>query len=259
MENPTKLKTSAKIRIADQNEKDCFAFAEKINTAKATELIRTEYISVPENFANRSDKETQLEQNFIRQKYLFYNRCRFKRCLIGAITFVCLIGFSACKDDVFPLHEPLKLEGTAWKLLYFMDIENNTKREPEYHPVDLGGGFIINRPPHELDFTLAFNCDSIYDIWYMRETPFVFSGRAFRNILMSDEMDNFLIDYNSNTFTADRISTTLVYGETDDGNLYLNIFGGGKKSFPFELSVDTLKLYYNDNKNCLIFRRFYND
>ena len=112
------LKTSAKIRIADQNEKDCFAFAEKINTAEATELkkIRTECIPVPKIAypGNRSEQETQSEHNFIRQKYLFYNRSRFKRCLIGAITFICLV--CACKKEVIPPSEqnyPIAIESVS--------------------------------------------------------------------------------------------------------------------------------------------------
>ena len=122
MENPTKLKTSAKHTIADQNEKDCFAFAEKINTAKATELTRTEYISVPKIAypGNRSDKETQLEQNFIRQKYLFYNRSRFKRCLIGAITclFLVIYPLTACAGETNPTPQ----EGLPWGVFPLNDV-----------------------------------------------------------------------------------------------------------------------------------------
>ena len=182
-------------------------------------------------------------------------KIRFAFCLLFLLALLVSVslGLTSCNETSVP-PEPLKLEGTAWKLLYFVDVENNTKRDPEYHKVYMMGDSLEVKP-HKLDFTLAFNCDSIYSIEYMRETPFRLSGASIRNYLMCNEEDELFIDYNSNILTA-RMWQTLVYGETNDGKLYLNIFVG-KHSFPFELSADTLKLFYNDKKNCLIFRRFY--
>ena len=112
--------TSAKIRIADQNLKDCFAGV--MVPRKATELSRKEYISVPKIAypENRSEQETQSEQNFIRQKYLFYNRCRFKRCVIGAITclFLLIYPLTACAGET----NPVPKEGLPWGVFPLNDV-----------------------------------------------------------------------------------------------------------------------------------------
>ena len=183
------------------------------------------------------------------------------RIFLLALLVSVSLGLTACNETSVPPPEPLKLEGTAWKLVYFVDVENNTKREPEYHPVEVTGGHIIDHKPHPKDFTLAFGIDTFYvpDTSYPHMTHGrKLTGLAVINYLMKSDYDsNFSIDYNSNILTTGSMSATAVGGETKDANLYLNILCGKNQSFPFELSADTLKLFYNDKKNCLIYRRFY--
>jgi len=145
-----------------------------------------------------------------------------------------LIGLTACNETSVPPPEPLKLEGTAWKLLYFLDVETNTKREPEYHkvladPLDPTSDSVEVKPQKN-HFTLAFNNDT------------VLTGRSIANTLGG----SYSVNYNTNILCA-IIGGTKVYEAIKYARLYCDILYEFEE-FSFELSTDTLKLFYNDKK-----------
>ena len=114
------------------------------------------------------------------------------------------------------------LKNTEWKLITFVDVGNNTKKTPE--------------PDSEKCYTLKFleNGDSL---------------------TTTSSTNNFIGTYTIDIKTSS-ISITSLGGtkinEIYDGILYVESLIKVNK---YTIDKDVLKLYYNDNKNYLEFKR----
>ena len=163
-----------------------------------------------------------------------------KKVLLGAITFICLIGFSACKDEVVPPEPPKEkeesnnvdsLEGSAWKLVAFLEVATNTSRPPIY----------CSFADTNLQYTLSF------------------SESIDGNISIAGVSDwkgmegNCKINYIDSSIKVDILLYTVKFAtyENDESNYY----NGIRYATKFEINNKELKIFYNDENNCLVFKK----
>ena len=143
----------------------------------------------------------------------------FFRILPAVILFVAAIvvlGGCEKKENKNPL------KNTEWKLINFVDVGNNTKKTPE--------------PDSEKCYTLKFleNGDSL---------TAVSSTNNFIGTYTIDTQKHYILITN---FCGTKIK------ELYDGILYVKSLIIVNK---YTIDKDILKLYYNDNKNYLEFKR----
>ena len=168
--------------------------------------------------------------------------------------------FISCNNNVPPDVEgpPAPSIIGYWKLKYFIDEEGN-KRDPdiskwlEYLESD-------GRPG---DSTQIINSA----FWLHITNNFLNGGNNFFNCCIPDEEAYFIggvgfvngisgrysVDYNTNILSVCAMSTLVANGFVPDGEVFEGIFRGLNKTYPFEVSENTLLLYYNDGKECLEF------
>jgi hypothetical protein len=115
------------------------------------------------------------------------------------------------------------LESTKWKLASIVDTETGTLKELE--PKDC-----------EECYVLTFDTDS-----------------SFLTFSSTNELGGgYIADYETYSFQVTCFGGTKV-GEIGDGQLYARLFGEGLIQ-SFSVSKNELRLYYNDNKNYLLFK-----
>ena len=133
-----------------------------------------------------------------------------------------ILAIVSCKDNEpdSPIKYP-SLVGTKWQLVGFFDVETNTLKEvSEYHLL--------------CSYTLLFYEEQLCAI----------SSSNFH-------VGPYNADFTSFIFEFRPVST--LAGESDEGILYSDILITKVKSF--SLVNDTLKLFYNDAKNYLLYNK----
>jgi len=154
------------------------------------------------------------------------------------------------KDFLVEKPPPFKIDSTKWKLVAFVDVENGTSKSPEYP--DTAGWKPANIARL---YTLAFNWDTTH-----RKTDLI--GQSAAPMLFG----YYSVDYNANILSMFIYSNLGPYIPIKDSELYVDVLTGKYSYsnpdtqynyFPFELSKDTLQLYYDDNKKYLLFERRY--
>jgi len=153
-----------------------------------------------------------------------------------------VLGFavSSCNNDALPVaggDPPLEnnqLSGTSWTLVAFVDVENDVRREPDY-----GDG--LARFPKDSLYTLSFGDDTLI------------TGRIVRNSIFTHQP--YIIDYNTNNLFIEQLFITLVGGAPMDEMLYYDILFGMHGVLYFELYPQALRIFYNDGKEYLEFKR----
>ncbi len=128
--------------------------------------------------------------------------------------------FVGCKEEEESINNPLK--NTEWKLIGFVDIENNTTKAPE--------------PSDNICYTLAF--DGTLDKLNLHTST---------NSLTGD----YTIDTERNSLFIENLYGTEI-NELYDGDLFMQ---GIKSVSHYSISSNTLKLYYNSHQNYLEFIR----
>ena len=155
-----------------------------------------------------------------------------KNILLLCAMAVFILTVSSCKDDSNepnPSDPIRKLAGTKWQLTAFVDVENDTRRPPDYE----------NSMFKDSSFSLSFDNDSLI------------SGYSARNWLEG----KYSVDYNASILLIKSMITTQVGDSNSDGHLYEDIMTGIDQSFPFKLYSQELHLFYNDGKECLEFKK----
>jgi len=127
-----------------------------------------------------------------------------------------------------------RLADTKWKLAGFGDVGEGELREPGY-------GDPWGRDPKTW-YTLFFLPDTALDYrgYMIADVESVMNGGGFM----------YVADYESSTFTTVETMFTQMQ-ERFNGQEYINAL---EEVQAFELRDTTLKLYYNDKKNYLLFR-----
>jgi len=157
----------------------------------------------------------------------------------------------------YPEPQPQSSIIGSWKLKYFVDVENNTKREPYIskwieHMDSLGFQYDYEKTMKNI-FILTFFahktsqpvCDGPCPI--PTEELYFVNGSSCANNMWG----NYFIDYNTKKLTTYIMHTLALNSLVPDGHLYEKIVR--KNSFTFKLFSDTLLLYYNNDKECLEF------
>ena len=141
--------------------------------------------------------------------------------------FLVFATVTGCKDDS---NEPESIQikslvGTSWKFVGFFDVEENDLKE-----VDRGDAGKWN---YDWCYELRFETDSTY------------KGAGCTNFIYGE----YYADYSSSKFEIIRMGRTAGSALFDE-LLFLQALFIGQA---FELSDGTLKLYYDDKKNYLLF------
>jgi hypothetical protein len=141
--------------------------------------------------------------------------------------------------------KPLSLEGTKWKLVGFVDAKTD-----EIRKVDDSTNFLCYNcpkpagPEAEKWYTLEFNIE--FDTTRGRNYSGYFSSEFFR------ESCCFNIDYTNSTITFGKIgSLDAPLGSIPDEEKY---FGALTNAQTFELTDTSLKIYYNEKSEYLLFK-----
>ena len=167
-----------------------------------------------------------------------------KKQILNLLILLYLIFFSvACNDKgvidldnhiVKPgeeLQEENSLVGTKWKLTAFVDVENNTRREPVFFDIPT-----VNFRP----YSITFNTDS---------SLFGYSG--------NEMFGNYHIYNNSNSIFIYIHTMTERMGYPDE-ILYGESLSKVQSFIIKEGDTNILQLFYNDNKNYLEFEEVHN-
>ena len=162
--------------------------------------------------------------------------------MIGVVT----INFMACKEpppvDPPPVEPPdttqYFLENTKWKLIAFVDNENNTSRPP------LNVWNIVDTDPY---FYIIYFRDSSQNTTDADVLPFV-SHTDCNGILGC-----YTVNYNNSTIQRYEIVMSAVYClfDTDEDNYWTGLYYAQE----FEITINHLKIFYNNRKNYLWFER----
>ena len=164
---------------------------------------------------------------------------------VFSISIIAIVFFAvACKDEkpVEPKPpKPVSILG-VWKLVAFVDEENNTSRQPEYP------GFGND----SMRYTLSFY--DFLDSVQLASNQFIKGYYANGVTVANGLFGCYSVDYNTNILTM-TMQSTLVLEGIEDATLYWSIFVGVEKILPFNLFADTLQLFYNDKKNYLEFKK----
>ena len=156
--------------------------------------------------------------------------------LVSAVIVYALVAVGCLEDNPNKINEQTTLQsgetltGTKWQLTAFVDVENDTRREPVFP-----NGFPIDNDNDNV-LTLTFYKDSL-------------AGMSFNNW----QNGTYWADYSTNILRM-YLATTKV-GEIGDGALFLDVIFGGYKYFNFKLYPQkALHLFYNDDKEYLEFK-----
>ena len=139
---------------------------------------------------------------------------------------------------------PLKtLVGTEWKLVAFVDVENNTSRPPIYNPM-----WDPSYTDTNDSYTIYFDSTDVDESWWC-DNPTFFTAPADCNTIYGC----YLANYTDFTVKIDKMLITAMYlaYENDEGNYESGI----RHTEEFELTTKHLKLFYNNKKNYLLFNR----
>ena len=128
--------------------------------------------------------------------------------------------------DLFQEEDTLQvsysLNKTEWKLVAFVDVANNTTKIPEH------------LDSFDVNYTLSFGIIEFKGISYLNG----FWG-------------NYTADYNDCSISITNFNLTYIY-EFYDAKLYWDAVSIAET---FTLTVDTLKLFYNNGDNYLLFSK----
>jgi len=138
-----------------------------------------------------------------------------------------------CNNGVSPDKGDGKLFNTKWKLVGFFDVEKEMLATPEVN-----------------------DCENCYTLEFsgQKDTLFLYDSGYWRcsgEIITLNFGCSYAVDYTSSTFNFGAI-TRVAAQELHDGEEYNMMLYNVQA---FELSNDSLKLYYNDRKNYLLFKR----
>jgi len=142
--------------------------------------------------------------------------------------------------QVYCHNENNTLQGTKWKLAGIVDVQTGDMKELE--PKD---------------------CEKCYTLTFDTAHPFVSSAtnegikslgeNYFVTLSVSNELGgNYIADYTSHSFQIIRFGGTKA-GEMADGDFYVDPFWN-REIKSFSLQGNELRLYYNGNKNYLLFK-----
>ena len=158
--------------------------------------------------------------------------------LVSAVIVYALVTVGCQKDNQPVLPAERSLAGTKWKLVGFYDTETKTLKELE--PTDC-----------EKCYVLVFYSDSIGKKWgeelHVNDTTL--GGYAY----VRPCHGHYEIDYSTSKLEIKFWSKQTMF-DLLDGNLYIETMN---KVQSFLFSGEELKLYYNDRKNYLLFKRYY--
>jgi len=174
---------------------------------------------------------------------------------VFSISIIAVVFFAGCMDsdgnltykirvdakDFLVEEPPLKtLVGTEWKLVAFVDVENNTSRPPIY-----------GQHPYIDDcYTIYFDSVGSEPYWHC-DYPTFFTGFADHNDILAG---CYFANYADLTFQVNKPIMTTAVG-TNVENDEKNFLAGLRDSEEFELTTKHLKLFYNNKKNYLLFNR----
>ena len=161
--------------------------------------------------------------------------------MIGVVT----INFMACKEpppvDPPPVEPPdttqYFLENTKWKLIAFVDNENNTTR------------------PY-LNIKNIINDDMWYTLDFLEQSDST-DTTTISGIVGTAEINDiyacYNVNYNNSTVHFYEVMQTGAYllYENDESNFFTVLWG----TKVFEITKNHLKIFYNDKKNHLLFER----
>ena len=162
----------------------------------------------------------------------------FERMQKGAVAILCIVFFmaSSCvKSNSMSAggEKQLSLTGTKWKLVGIVDVETGKLKALE--PINC-----------EFCYMLTFD-NSFTDC--SEESLSSFSTYSSRNKLGGC----YEVDYETHSFKLFTFGGTRA-GEIGDGYQYVNPFGK-RQIQSFMLKKGELRLYYDENKNYLLFRQ----
>ena len=143
--------------------------------------------------------------------------------------------------------EPEYLIGTSWKLLGTVDIETGNLKA--YHPEEFDECFTLPASSDCYDFKDCYNyidCDECFTISFNSNRSF--TGRMIGNTAFG----TYQINYTTGEFYC-------IVGGTLARSLCEDAFFNWRKVFhtvnSFSLREDELRLYYDDQKNYLLFKK----
>ena len=125
-------------------------------------------------------------------------------------------------QDNDTLQENYSLDGTKWRLAKFVNTVYDAEKIPE------------NLYDFEEHYTLSFDANK-------------FNGISYFNGFWGD----YTADYSDCSIDITNFSLTYIY-EFYDGRLYWDAVSAAKS---FTITANTLKLFYNDNNNYLLFNK----
>jgi len=187
------------------------------------------------NTFSLQDNKLMLYDSYNRYYLLFKpleELCTKKKILFCMLTALAFDVTSCDCDDNEPAPDTT-LSGTMWKLEGIGDVQTGELKVPE---------------PRECEIchTLAFDIGSPIFTDVSEDNFFVANSS-------SNKMDGtYSADYKTNNIIITSLGGTKK-GEIGDGNLWWDIF---PKINTFSLQNNKLMLYYNDNKNYLLFKSF---
>jgi hypothetical protein len=148
---------------------------------------------------------------------------------------VLMVTVTNCDSGVSPEEKGERmLFDTRWKLAGFYDVERNELREPRYGEI-----------PFDLEH------DRWYTLHFLSATDDHMGAHQANGISVGNMAGcAYIADYALSTFVFFHV-TTLVTNDFYDGQDYIDALQDVQA---FELKDTSLKLYYNDKKNYLLFR-----
>jgi len=169
----------------------------------------------------------------------------YKKILI-LTTLLCLIGFAtACENKITNANDYVKkdddtlqssesLVGTKWKLVGFFDVETDTLK--------------VSKPKEGFDSTTGLT--------FVEPNTLGFTDTEYQGNTTSNGVGgNFIANYALATIQFIPFYSTYLT-EFYDGELYGRIIAlEFINAQPFEFNDSVLKLYYNNQKNYLLFER----
>ena len=166
--------------------------------------------------------------------------------LVSAVIVYALVAVGCVEDSSNKINEQTvlppterSLTGTKWKLVGFYDTETKTLKELE--PTDC-----------EKCYVFIFYPDSIGKNW-LDINPFNNTNALGGYACVRPCHGYYKIDYS--TSKLEILFWNMTYApDFLDGNLYVETMN---KVQNFLFSGEELKLYYNDKKNYLLFKRYY--
>jgi hypothetical protein len=148
---------------------------------------------------------------------------------IAVIMLVVTGGFGSCGEKNEANESLVALEGTKWKLVGIVDETGSLKE------LKVGSVWDVTKV-----------CEKCYTLVFGTDSSFLTFSPA------NDLGGGYIADYETHSFQVTYFGGTKV-GENEDGRLYARLFWEGLIQ-SFSVSKNELRLYYNDNKNYLLFK-----